>query len=668
MKKKKKYAKWLGADSYNAGQIVPLPTSSSSGQTRTGNMNNIPAQMVLKSNEPGVFFGTKSKEKASEYIGMSQGAEGNILIVGGNGSGKSSGIAKPTLLTWQGGLCVTDIKGELSDYYQALYQDGKVTRPYIIFDPINPTSPSYDPFSWLLKDNKPNLVQNIWDITTAIIPLHPEEKQPFWTQTEQGIFAAALLHHFNLGLSFSETICRITTMPLSLLYTEITENQNIYTKIFLGETAGLKPELIAEIDRGLRNKIMLFAADPYIGHAFRGVREGATCFTWADLDNYNIFLRIPAYKIDQLKEAIALMYNQLLRHLERRPDKYSVEGTNNEPVLLLMDEFARFGKLNNISTAFSTLRSKNVNICPIIQSTAQLDKIYGEYDRRIIFDNCQFVAILRANDADTQKYLCELIGSTVKLQRCMSENKDNYMDTIGYSKSITEIRELRIFPHELSSLNDILLLTPYGFCRVEKFSPQNSNQEAQTVLPTPFPEEPCLTLEAISTSVFCDTDINNQKNEIILHANRTSTTPNDSFPINLIGGGYTTMLSIEERAKRSDNKATAFKQQQRRKDRQNQEAQKKKAQRQNYIIGESFANHFPIIRKLEPGTDAENAITFKPLEIFMSKLAENPTVMEMLSTLIDSSIAKTAPEENICSPQCISGQLDYEKCINNERR
>ena len=107
------------------------------------------------------------------------------------------------------------------------------------------------------------------------------------------------------------------------------------------------------------------------------------------------------------------MYIQLIRHLERRPEKYSAGGASNRQTLLLMDEFARFGKLPMITAAMATLRSKNVNICLMVQSVAQLDKIYGEHDRRIIFDNCQFQAILRANDADTQKYLCELVGTHI---------------------------------------------------------------------------------------------------------------------------------------------------------------------------------------------------------------------------------------------------------------
>ena len=43
------------------------------------------------------------------------------------------------------------------------------------------------------------------------------------------------------------------------------------------------------------------------------------------------------------------------------------------------------------------------------------------------------------------------------------------MDTIGYGRGISEIHESIVFPHELSTMQDVLLLSPFGFYRLEKF-------------------------------------------------------------------------------------------------------------------------------------------------------------------------------------------------------
>ena len=466
-KKKKKYRKYDYDECFDIFDYSGCPLS---GQPPDQDKDCIPEQIILHMRDPGFAFGIQDKNSTVRYIGMPQGEEGNISVVGGNGSGKSSGIAKPTLRTWQGAMCVTDIKGELSDFYKGLYDQGLVTRPYIIFDPTNPDDDamSYDPFYWLQKDGEENLVSNIWELVLAIIPVSQDDNQPFWAETEQGILAASLLYFFQYGSSFSEAIALIANSTVTQLSEMILGDGDNTAKMLLGEIVNMKDETRATFDRGLRNKIMLFATDPHISHAFRGKREDAPCFTWDDLDNSNIFLRLPAERIEQWGSAINLMYTQLIRHLERRPDKYSLKGMNNIQTLLLMDEFARFGKLEMITNAMSTLRSKNVNICIMIQSIAQLDKIYGEYDRRIILDNCQFQAILRANDSETQKYLSELIGTKTGTCRSISENMNEFMEEVSYSRQLSETREYKVYPHELSTLEDILLLTPYGFCRIDK--------------------------------------------------------------------------------------------------------------------------------------------------------------------------------------------------------
>lgn len=167
------------------------------------------------------------------------------------------------------------------------------------------------------------------------------------------------------------------------------------------------------------------------------------------------------------------MYAQLIRYLENRPDRYSDSESNNVQTLLLMDEFPRFGKLDLIEKAVPTLRSKNVNVCLVAQSLAQLDMLYGVEGRRNILDNCQYQAILRANDADTQQTLCQLIGTTEVMQESASRSLDSSGRKTGYSTQRTLIREPKLFSHQLATMNDVVLLSPYGSSLVKKHLPDS---------------------------------------------------------------------------------------------------------------------------------------------------------------------------------------------------
>lgn len=370
-KKKKKKKKRQNDRDWNYDDDYICSTGSTAVGLSQPQEYNIPSSMCLSIRDsPGFFVGISFQIGTNNCVGIPLNTEGNFMVVGGNGSGKSAGIAMPTLRTWHRAICATDVKGEQSYFYEQLHKKELVTRPYIIFDPTNPEGISYDPFDWLLQDDPINLTGNIWEIVLAILPDLPSVDNPFWEKTEKGIFAAALYYYFKCGLSFSETIAAILTQSLSSLCATLLQKDDAYIKIVIGEMAIMKPETLAALDRGLRNKLMLFSDDPYISHAFRGRREGANCFAWNDLDTHNIFLRIPADKIEKWAGAINMMYTQLIRHLERRPDMHSFEGSGNVQTLLLMDEFPRFGKLNMITAAMATLRSKNVNICLMIQSVA----------------------------------------------------------------------------------------------------------------------------------------------------------------------------------------------------------------------------------------------------------------------------------------------------------
>lgn len=606
MSKHKKYNKWIGDDT---GMLISrtAPTVPQQGQDLCE--ENIPHEMLLPMwEQSGFFLGLSSEMGYGDFVGIPMGTEGNIMVVGGNRSGKSSGIAKPTLRAWRGAICATDIKGELSEFYVDLYNRGLAARPYVIFDPTQIDGPSYDPF-WLLEhDSADNLFNNIREIAIAIVPILPDDKQPFWAETEQGILTAALLHYFKCGLSFSETMCKIVSSTISKLCEELLESQDIHVRMALGEIGSLKPETRACFDQGLRNKLMEFATDPYISHAFRGQREGANCFTWDDLDRCNIFLRIPADKIEQWGGVINLMYTQLIRHLERRPEMHSLEGTGNIQTLLLMDEFPRFGKLEMISAAVSTLRSKNVNICLMIQSIAQLDKIYGEHDRRIIFDNCQFVEILRANDADTQRYLCELIGTHICALRSVSEHMDADEDTTGYSRQISETRDLIVQPHELATLQDALLLTPYGFCRAAKF--RISDEQMKDMLLSE-PNTILITGESID-----DSEDMELQGCLYLPSCVVAEETCDNFT-----NKGAKIMSINERTQNANRHIAAAEQKKRQEEWAAQEAQRRKDSRRNYIIGELVTRYFPSLRECEPGTEAENQTRFESLEAFLYVLS-----------------------------------------------
>lgn len=360
-------------------------------------------------------------------------------------------------------------------------------------------------------------------------------------------------------------------------------------KMMLGQVASMKDETLACIDRGFRNKLMLFATDAQISHALRGEREAANCFAWDDLREKQIFICIPTDKLDQWSGVVNLMYAQLFRYLERRPEQHTPAAEEHPQLLVIMDEFARFGKINGITSALSTLRSKKVNLALFVQSVAQIDRFYGAEERRIIFDNCQWQVILRANDPDIQQFLSRRIGTSIYRQHSIGKQMDRDFKRTGYSMQISETQDWIVAPHELSTLKDVLLLTPDGFFRIRK--------------------------KLLKGDFGANFEIN----------------PDGETRPDSIEDGGVMVKTIEKRVQDAKHKFDQSKYDERKAARQAQEAQKKEATQRQLIVGALVIEYFPALEAIKPAkSKEENQERFRDLEGLLAVMADSPDLMQEL--------------------------------------
>ena len=547
----------------------------------------IPKLLKLNRSESGICFGKRSK-KFSSYIGVAQDVNSNIVVIGGVGANKTTGVALTTLQTWKGAMVVTDVKGELSAYYKELYRNGLVDRPPLVFDPTDVEGLSYDPFQLIEDAGETNVVSNISSIAYSIIPENPNTPDQFWDDRERSVLAAGLLYGYRIGLSFSEAMCWIANSTVTELCEELLRSNCSDPTIcmLIGNMLDLKPETLSCFDSGLRNKVLPFVSDLRVCNAFRGKREGAACFTWHDLSNSNIFLKVPIEYTDLCRPIVNLMISQLLRYLQRQPEKHSDRGSYPD-LLLLMDEFSVFGYIRGIADGISTLRSKRVHFCFLIQSISQLDKVYGEHDRRIIFDNCQYKVILQACDPETQRFLADMIGTELHIQRSSSKQYNETLELRGYTTGKSSTREYALQPHRLSNLQNCILISPYGVSEVEKIMYYD--------------------LAAFGKYVTEDYDAAVHIRKIVARANEVS-------PSNI----GSTALTLEERlgSVRAKIEATKAKAAERK-----TEAAEDTAMAVE--IGRRILDRYPGLTIIQPGTEEENAFRYKPLDIILDKLSES---------------------------------------------
>ncbi|MBR0283366.1 MAG: type IV secretory system conjugative DNA transfer family protein [Oscillibacter sp.] len=417
----------------------------------------------------GVTFGLEIDYGKGYYVGKAAEDDGHVLVVGTNGSGKSAVIAQSTLESWRDPFVALDIKGELSRQYQFLQAKWRALRSYKVFDPLD-GGIHYDPYAILKKDD-PRFSQYVREIADAIIPVPVKvsSDNEYWLKIARNLLSGAIAYCFCKGMDFAETMAYVQATSTPGLSREIKSFPNALAQMFVSEIPDLKPEQQAAVGTEMKNHTMVFATDSSIQDALSDDGH-SEMFSWDCLmsaEAPNIFLRLSQDRLEQWSGLIRLMVTQLIRQLERRPDKYSAEGYDTQPVLVLLDEFPMLGKIDVIKSGLTTLRSKNVTFCLILQSIAQLDDVYGTDVRRIMVDNCQYKAILNVTEPDSQEYFSKLFGMVPAGRRSVSMS-GHPLRGVSFGGQVQECWEPLIFPHEFATNHHVLLHTPYGrFCAIK---------------------------------------------------------------------------------------------------------------------------------------------------------------------------------------------------------
>lgn len=390
-------------------------------------------------NSNGIVFGKEN----GNIIAKPESEDGHIAIIGGSGTGKSTSITIPTLLSWRGSGVVMDIKGTLSDL-TANYRERALGNKVYIFDPDSDDCDCYDPLEQVKGYDGAN------ELAKNIIPT-PIEGEKFWAINAQAILVSTVLQGIERNHSFCDICERILLTPAEQLVKELTESENSQVKLSASVCNGMPEKTLGSVFSELRVHLFVFASDEKIRKATR--KSNWTPEVLEDEEGAIVYLKIRDNMISQYKGLISCMIAQMLRHLTSRAEE------KQPPIIMLLDELPRLGRVEGLIEGFGTLRSKNVHIVPMVQSLSDLDRHYGKTERNIILDNCTYKVVLGAGDYDTQKYFSDLSGTNDIWQKSYNSNVIGIRK--GNTKSLVEKKVIK--PERFGQLKQDNKAVLFGF-------------------------------------------------------------------------------------------------------------------------------------------------------------------------------------------------------------
>lgn len=335
------------------------------------------------------------------------GGDESALVVAPTGSGKTTSLAVPNILTFNGSIIVNDSKGEIYDLCARTMQK-RGTRCYL-FAPLDLNSCGYNPFSFIRLDPEHKLKDLIL-LAEALIPNGNTDNSSFWQDNSQKLFICLSLYVLELeegatlGKLFDVAHQEDLRKWFKLTVKSRIVEDPLFAQLSTDIISGFK-ETIANIITSFRTSIKSLA----IPSVQRSTSKNNLYLDKLRDEKFLICCKFPPNNCDHIKPLITALWAQLI----------DIQTRSNRPkghsLLFLMDEFGNLGQLNALAQGMTYLRSYRIRLMVIVQHLGQITERYGQHAARS-FKSAKAKVIYALTDLEDARYISEMMGKqTVKV-------------------------------------------------------------------------------------------------------------------------------------------------------------------------------------------------------------------------------------------------------------
>lgn len=362
--------------------------------------------------QPGTGFilGKMGKPKSSGKL-ISSKIFPHALIVAPTGRGKTTGFVIPNLLTFKGSAVVLDVKGENFENTarHRASQGDKVFR-FAPTDWQDRRTHRYNPLLRIYELEDADRQQMELQLLASLFLQADNDRVQGLLKGGIDLFVAAGLLAFERKRPTLGEIYRISASggnKQKEFMARRDEVQNRAAKLILERLASTNNDTLTSYVSLLMTSGLDQWSNPAIDAAtqksdfdFRTIRKSP----------FSVYLVVQPNMVKPLAPLIRLFFSDLISSLQdKEPGK-----DEPWPVMIMLDEFNRLGKMPIVVESIETLRSYKGHLAIVTQTIPALDEIYGENTRRALQGNAGVKLYLTPSDEKTVEELSKAVGKTTK--------------------------------------------------------------------------------------------------------------------------------------------------------------------------------------------------------------------------------------------------------------
>ncbi|MCH2458643.1 MAG: type IV secretory system conjugative DNA transfer family protein, partial [Henriciella sp.] len=351
--------------------------------------------------------------------------DGHILTVAPPGSGKTTGIIIPNLLTYRdGSLIVTDPKGSVTAQ-TARYRREALGNRVVILNPWRQELTSsmgrdlgetgFNPL-YLINRKAPSIIDDAEAAASMMIPIPPtmSEADRYWPETAQTIatgvmiwLAYALADEGGATLPKLYEIARYGKNDWLSVCQEMRRVSAVDLDTYASAIEGL-----LEAEKQWQGVVGKFQSATSIYNPAKslGAHVSKNEFDPLDLkkENVTVYVVIPNNRRDANAGWLSLVL-QTMAQAVGQPGQA-------RPVLLIAEEFANLGYMPTIASAMAEYREAGLKCHLVIQTLSQLNRIYTPAGADEIKTLCAVRQFFAVNDPVAAKAI-EIFSGTITKAR-----------------------------------------------------------------------------------------------------------------------------------------------------------------------------------------------------------------------------------------------------------